>query len=95
MYVPGGGGTGSSCGGGMRPPHGEADDEADTRGPGRHQRGAAPLDRMHPNSVSQARTVLRRALAQLGCDGEVISDAVLAASELVANATEHAGGRTS
>ncbi|MFB9518405.1 ATP-binding protein [Streptomyces cremeus] len=50
---------------------------------------------MHPNSVSQARTVLRRALAQLGCDGEVISDAVLAASELVANATEHAGGRTS
>ncbi|MGW7412252.1 ATP-binding protein [Streptomyces sp. NPDC054863] len=45
-----------------------------------------------PNAVSQARTVLRRVLAQLGCEGAAISDAVLAASELVANATEHAVG---
>jgi anti-sigma regulatory factor (Ser/Thr protein kinase) len=35
---------------------------------------------------------LRRALDQLGYDGETISDAVLAVSELVANATEHAVG---
>jgi anti-sigma regulatory factor (Ser/Thr protein kinase) len=45
-----------------------------------------------PDAVCRARTVLRRVLAQLGCDGEVIGDAVLAASELVANATEHAVG---
>lgn len=31
-------------------------------------------------------------MAQLGCDSEAIDDAVLAASELVANASEHAVG---
>ncbi|MCX5431579.1 ATP-binding protein [Streptomyces sp. NBC_00257] len=45
-----------------------------------------------PEAVSRARTALRHVLAQLGCDGDAISDAVLAASELVANATEHAVG---
>ncbi|WP_431954181.1 ATP-binding protein, partial [Actinacidiphila sp. bgisy167] len=45
-----------------------------------------------PNAPAQARTALRCALDQLGYGGEVISDAVLAVSELVANATEHAVG---
>ncbi|MFF3147676.1 ATP-binding protein [Streptomyces sp. NPDC057927] len=45
-----------------------------------------------PDASSQARAALRCALDQLGFDGEVISDAVLAVSELVANATEHAVG---
>ena len=45
-----------------------------------------------PSAPAQARTALRCALAQLGYDGEVISNAVLAVSELVANATEHAVG---
>jgi anti-sigma regulatory factor (Ser/Thr protein kinase) len=45
-----------------------------------------------PDAPAHARAALRRALDQLGYDGEVISDAVLAVSELVANATEHAVG---
>ncbi|MDQ1024787.1 anti-sigma regulatory factor (Ser/Thr protein kinase) [Streptomyces umbrinus] len=45
-----------------------------------------------PNAPAHARAALRRALGQLGYDGEVISDAVLAVSEFVANATEHAVG---
>ncbi|MFD4644789.1 ATP-binding protein [Streptomyces sp. NPDC058441] len=45
-----------------------------------------------PNASAQARAALRRTLGQLGLRGEAISDAVLAVSELVANATEHAPG---
>ena len=45
-----------------------------------------------PSPTTRARTALRCALDQLGYEGEAISDAVLAASELVANATEHAVG---
>ncbi|MVO90756.1 ATP-binding protein [Streptomyces sp. p1417] len=45
-----------------------------------------------PDAPAQARAALRCALDQLGFDGEVISDAVLAVSEFVANATEHAVG---
>ncbi|MFF4501626.1 ATP-binding protein [Streptomyces sp. NPDC001401] len=45
-----------------------------------------------PNAPAHARAALRCALDQLGYDGEVISDAVLAVSEFVANATEHAVG---
>ncbi|MGW6157380.1 ATP-binding protein [Streptomyces sp. NPDC055144] len=45
-----------------------------------------------PNPSAQARAALRRILAQLGLSGEAIGDAVLAVSELVANATEHAPG---
>ncbi|MGW3421353.1 ATP-binding protein [Streptomyces phaeochromogenes] len=45
-----------------------------------------------PDAPAQARAALRCALDQLGFDGEAISDAVLAVSELVANATEHAVG---
>lgn len=45
-----------------------------------------------PGAVTQARGALRCALDQLGYRGEVISDAVLATSELVANAMEHAVG---
>jgi anti-sigma regulatory factor (Ser/Thr protein kinase) len=41
---------------------------------------------------AQARVALRRILDQLGLSGEAIGDAVLAVSELVANATEHAPG---
>ncbi|MGW3627530.1 ATP-binding protein [Streptomyces sp. NPDC000880] len=45
-----------------------------------------------PNAPAQARAALRCALDQHGYDGEVISDVVLAVSEFVANATEHAVG---
>ncbi|WP_079085105.1 ATP-binding protein [Streptomyces dysideae] len=45
-----------------------------------------------PNAPAQARSALRCALDQLGFDGEVISDAVLAVSEFVTNATQHAVG---
>ncbi|MEU6145682.1 ATP-binding protein [Streptomyces sp. NPDC047081] len=45
-----------------------------------------------PDAPARARAALRCALDQLGYDGEVISDAVLAVSEFVANATEHAVG---
>ncbi|MEI5009066.1 ATP-binding protein [Streptomyces sp. PmtA] len=45
-----------------------------------------------PGAPARARSALRCALEQLGCDGEVISNAALAVSELVANATEHAVG---
>jgi anti-sigma regulatory factor (Ser/Thr protein kinase) len=45
-----------------------------------------------PGGVALARGALRCALDQLGYCGEVISDVVLAGSELVANATEHAVG---
>lgn len=45
-----------------------------------------------PNAVSRARTSLQCALEQLDFTGEGIDDAVLAASELVANAFEHATG---
>ncbi|MCQ6246186.1 ATP-binding protein [Streptomyces malaysiensis] len=45
-----------------------------------------------PGAVTHARAALRRALAQLDLPSEVVSDAVLAASELIANAIEHACG---
>ncbi|MEW1655996.1 ATP-binding protein [Streptomyces sp. NPDC093707] len=45
-----------------------------------------------PNAVSRARISLECALDQLGFTGEGLDDAVLAASELVANAIEHAPG---
>lgn len=45
-----------------------------------------------PGALSRARVALHCALDQLGYDGEVISDAVLAVSEFVANAHEHAVG---
>lgn len=41
---------------------------------------------------SRARAALRRTLGQLGLDHELISDVVLAASEFIANAVEHAVG---
>jgi anti-sigma regulatory factor (Ser/Thr protein kinase) len=44
------------------------------------------------NAPSHVRAALRRALAQLGYEGEAISDVVLAVSELAANADEHAVG---
>ncbi|MEV3854952.1 ATP-binding protein [Streptomyces sp. NPDC050095] len=45
-----------------------------------------------PEAPARARASLRFVLTQLGYETEAISDAVLAASELVANATEHAVG---
>lgn len=45
-----------------------------------------------PAAVRQARSALRYALIQLGLPEDTISDAVLAAAELVTNATEHACG---
>ncbi|MEU7488076.1 ATP-binding protein [Streptomyces sp. NPDC042319] len=45
-----------------------------------------------PDAPARARTVLRCALEQLGCQGDVLDDSVLAASELVGNACEHAVG---
>ncbi|MBL1095686.1 ATP-binding protein [Streptomyces coffeae] len=45
-----------------------------------------------PGALARARTVLAHALSGLGYDGEAVSDAVLAVSELVANAVEHAVG---
>lgn len=44
------------------------------------------------NAPAQARAALWCALDHLGFDDEVISDAVLAASEFVTNATKHAVG---
>lgn len=44
------------------------------------------------NPTGEARAVLRRVLKDLGLSGDVISDGVLAVSELVANAHEHARG---
>ncbi|MFV5992717.1 ATP-binding protein [Streptomyces sp. NPDC056231] len=44
------------------------------------------------NPTGEARAVLRRVLKDLGLSGNVISDGVLAVSELVANAHEHACG---
>ncbi|MEU6876918.1 ATP-binding protein [Streptomyces sp. NPDC046712] len=46
------------------------------------------------NPTGEARAVLRRVLKDLGLAGDVISDGVLAVSELVANAHEHARGPT-
>lgn len=45
-----------------------------------------------PDAPANARAALRRALDVLGVSGEDTCDAVLAVSELVANATEHAPG---
>ncbi|RFC74600.1 ATP-binding protein [Streptomyces sp. AcE210] len=45
-----------------------------------------------PNAPQHARAELRRVLGQLGLRGEDITDSLLAVSELVANATEHAPG---
>lgn len=45
-----------------------------------------------PGAAAMARATLRRALDRMGLASEVISDTVLAVSELVANATEHACG---
>ncbi|KAF5994160.1 ATP-binding protein [Streptomyces sp. WAC00263] len=45
-----------------------------------------------PNGPAQARAALRCALDQLGYDGAVISDVVLAVSEFIANAAEHGVG---
>ncbi|MFI5808579.1 ATP-binding protein [Streptomyces sp. NPDC051561] len=63
----------------------------------RRSSGVAPRVLLRWGSCSsgapaQARAALRCALDQLGYDGEAISDAVLAVSELVANATEHSVG---
>ncbi|MER6048580.1 ATP-binding protein [Streptomyces sp. NPDC001793] len=44
------------------------------------------------NAAARARIALICALDQFGCRGEVLDDAVLAVSELVANALEHAPG---
>ncbi|WP_053758476.1 ATP-binding protein [Streptomyces sp. AS58] len=44
------------------------------------------------NPTGEVRAVLRRVLKDLGLSGNVISDGVLAVSELVANAHEHACG---
>ncbi|MFJ7904031.1 ATP-binding protein [Streptomyces sp. NPDC096198] len=44
------------------------------------------------NPTGETRVVLRRVLKDLGLSGDVISDGVLAVSELVANAHEHACG---
>ncbi|MER7000724.1 ATP-binding protein [Streptomyces sp. NPDC000410] len=44
------------------------------------------------NPTGEARVVLRRVLRDLGLSGDVVSDGVLAVSELVANAHEHARG---
>ncbi|MBQ0983731.1 ATP-binding protein [Streptomyces sp. F63] len=44
------------------------------------------------NAAATARAALRCALEQLGYEGEAIGEAVLVASELVTNATEHAVG---
>lgn len=45
-----------------------------------------------PDAPAQARATLKCALDQLGLVGEAAVDAVLVASEFVANATEHAVG---
>lgn len=45
-----------------------------------------------PEAPARARAVLGYVLGGLGYDGEGVSDAVLAVSELVANAVEHAVG---
>ncbi|GAU71109.1 putative anti-sigma factor [Streptomyces sp. NBRC 110611] len=45
-----------------------------------------------PDAVAHARAALRCALDQLGYTGDAPDDAVLAVSELVANALEHAPG---
>ncbi|MEU5647579.1 ATP-binding protein [Streptomyces milbemycinicus] len=45
-----------------------------------------------PGAAAHARAALRRALAKLDLPGETISDAALAASELIANAIEHSCG---
>ncbi|MFC7306816.1 ATP-binding protein [Streptomyces monticola] len=45
-----------------------------------------------PNPAAEARTALRRALVRQGLPGDLINDAVLTVSELVANAAEHACG---
>lgn len=44
------------------------------------------------NPTGEARAVLRHVLKDLGLPGDVVSDGVLAISELVANAHEHACG---
>ncbi|MGW0467543.1 ATP-binding protein [Streptomyces sp. NPDC003027] len=44
------------------------------------------------NPTGEARSVLRRVLEDVGLSDDVISDGVLAVSELVANAHEHACG---
>ncbi|EKX66220.1 ATP-binding protein [Streptomyces ipomoeae] len=44
------------------------------------------------NPPGEARSILRRVLKELGLSDDVISDGVLAVSELVANAHEHACG---
>ena len=45
-----------------------------------------------PGAATKARAALTSALAVRGLSGEAVSDAVLAVSELVANALEHASG---
>ncbi|QZL08746.1 ATP-binding protein (plasmid) [Streptomyces sp. BHT-5-2] len=45
-----------------------------------------------PHALPRARATLRCALVQLGHGGEPLEDAVLAVSELAANALEHAPG---
>ncbi|WP_055628962.1 ATP-binding protein [Streptomyces hirsutus] len=44
------------------------------------------------NPTGEARVILRRVLKDLGLPDDVISDGILAVSELVANADEHACG---
>ncbi|MFC1438001.1 ATP-binding protein [Streptacidiphilus sp. N1-10] len=48
--------------------------------------------RTTPHPTAYAREQLRPALRNLGLDDEAIDDTVLAASEIIANATEHAEG---
>ena len=45
-----------------------------------------------PDGPAQARAAMRCALDQLGFEGELVGDVVLAVSEFIANATEHAMG---
>jgi anti-sigma regulatory factor (Ser/Thr protein kinase) len=45
-----------------------------------------------PGPAARARVALRRALVARGLSGDAVSDMLLATSELVANATEHATG---
>lgn len=49
-------------------------------------------ERAVPGGAVQARAALRGALDQLGYGADVIDDVLLCASELVANAVEHADG---
>ncbi|MEU9962765.1 ATP-binding protein [Streptomyces malaysiensis] len=59
---------------------------------GRRTGCVVALARWGTGGFGSCRVVLRYALSGLGYDGEAVIDAVLALSELVANAVEHAVG---